>query len=204
MIKNIVFDFGNVLFKWNEEEIIKKFSDNPEEQQVLENVIFRSKEWIQLDEGLLDYDSAIKIFENSIPTNLNINVKNIMNTWYYKMPINSEICELIKKLKNNGYKIYGLSNTHICVYEYIKKLEIGKYFDGFIISAIEKKMKPNDSIYRRLFEKYDLKPSECFFIDDSEKNIIASRNLGMEGHIFDINKFDKLEEEFCKNNINLS
>ena len=62
-----------------------------------------------------------------------------------------------------------MSNTHIQVHEYVKKLDIGKYFDGFIISAIEKMMKPNKNIYNRLFEKYELIPEECLFIDDSEK-----------------------------------
>ncbi len=124
-----------------------------------------------------------------------------MSTWHKTMPINQEVCDLIKKLKENNYKIYVLSNTHITVYEYIKSLEIGKYFDGFVISAIEKMMKPNKEIYYRLFEKFELVPQECFFIDDSEKNILASKQCGMEGHIFDIKGFQKLIEELKKHKI---
>lgn len=65
-------------------------------------------------------------------------------------------------MKENNYKIYALSNTHVPVYEYVKNSEIGKYFNGFLISAIEKMMKPNEEIYHRLFEKFELIPQESF------------------------------------------
>lgn len=109
--------------------------------------------------------------------------------------MNKEICTLIEKLKRNGYKIYGLSNTNIQFYEYIKKSDIGVYFDGFIISAEEKLLKPDKEIFERLFEKFSLNPQECFFIDDTEQNVIAGRECGMQGFVFNINhhqEFDTL------------
>lgn len=118
-----------------------------------------------------------------------------------EMPINQEIYNLIKELKENNYKVYALSNTHVPVYEYVQSLEIGKYFDGFLISAIEKMMKPNEEIYYRLFENFKLVPKECFFIDDSERNILASKKCGMEGYIFDINNFQNLIDELKKRDI---
>ena len=66
-----------------------------------------------------------------------------MNTWFEKNEFNKEICDLIKRMKHNGYKTYGLSNTNIQFYEYIRKSDIAMYFDGFVISAIEKMMKPD-------------------------------------------------------------
>lgn len=57
-------------------------------------------------------------------------------------------------------------------------------------------MKPNKNIYNRLFEKYELIPEECLFIDDSEKNILSAKECGMHGYIFDINnmKIGEIEE----------
>ncbi len=201
MIENIIFDFGNVLFEWNQDEIVTNYSNNKEEQEILKNVIFKSDEWFKLDDGSMEYQEIIPLFKEKLPTNLKNKVEEIMRTWYTKMPINQEICDLIKELKENNYKIYALSNTHIPVYEYVKKLEIGKYFDGFLISAVEKMMKPNEEIYYRLFEKFDLVPQECFFIDDSEKNILASRKCGMEGYIFNIKDFQKLKDKLINDNI---
>ncbi len=201
MIKNIIFDFGNVLFEWNQDEIVKNFTKNEQEQEILKKVIFKSEEWFKLDDGSMEYQEIIPLFKEKLPINLKSKVEEIMGTWYTKMPINQEICNLIKELKENNYKVYALSNTHVPVYEYVKKLEIGKYFDGFLISAVEKMMKPNEEIYYRLFEKFNLIPQECFFIDDSEENILVSRKCGMKGHIFNINDFEKLKEELRNNDI---
>lgn len=201
MIKNIIFDFGNVLFKWDEDQIVTNYSNNIDEQNILKKVIFKSDEWFQLDNGSSTYEKAKTLFKEELPNNLKEKVEVIMSTWYEKMPINEEICDLIKKLKKSNYGVYAMSNTHITVYEYVKNLEIGKYFDGFLISAIEKMMKPNENIYYRLYEKFELVPKECLFVDDSEKNIIASQKTGMQGHIFDINNFHKLEEDLKKNNV---
>ena len=198
MIKNIIFDFGNVLLEWNEDKIVTNYSSKKEEQEILKKVIFKSDEWFMLDDGSMNYQEAISVFKEKLPINLKGKVEEIMSTWYKKMPINQDICNLIKKLKEKNYKIYALSNTHVPVYEYVKNSEIGKYFDGFLISAIEKMMKPNEEIYYRLFEKFELVPQECFFIDDNEKNITASRKCGMEGYIFDINNFQKLKDELRK------
>ena len=201
MIKNIVFDFGNVILEWNEDKVVSNYSNNKEEKELFKKVIFNSENWIKLDDGTLDYKQATELFKENLPTNLSDKVEEIMSTWYKIMPINPEISNLIKKLKEDNYKIYALSNTNVLVYEYIKNSEIGKYFDGFLISAIEKMMKPNAEIYYRLFEKFELVPEECFFIDDSEKNILASRKCGMERHIFDINNFEELTNDLKKRNI---
>ena len=201
MIKNVIFDFGNVLLEWDEEKIVNALSNNKEEQEILKEVIFKSEEWSKLDNGSMNYQDAILVFKEKLPINLKNRIEEIMSTWYEKMRINEEICDLIKKLKENNYKVYALSNTHVAVYEYVKNLEIGKYIDGFLISAIENMMKPNEEIYYRLFEKFGLVPNECFFVDDSEKNIVAGRKCGMEGHIFNIKDFQKLIDELNKNNI---
>ena len=203
MIKNIIFDFGNVVLKWNTKELIKNYSNEPKEQEILEKVIFKSEEWLKLDNGLLNYDEAKIIFKSKLPDHLKEKVEEIMNTWYTKMPLIEETYNLIIKLKQNNYKIYALSNTHVTLYEYIKNSPIGKYFDGYLISAIEKMMKPNEDIYYRLFEKFKLKPAECFFIDDNKKNILTSRKLGMKGHIFDMNNYQKLKEELNENDIQI-
>ena len=61
----------------------------------------------------------------------------------------------------------------------MKRSEVGGYFGGFVISAVEKMMKPDEKIFGRLFGKFSLNPRECFFVDDTEKNILAGRKCGM-------------------------
>ena len=59
-----------------------------------------------------------------------------------------------------------------------------EYFDGMLISAEEKLVKPDPAIYERLFSRFHLRPEECFFIDDLPANIEAARRCGMDGYCF--------------------
>ena len=87
----------------------------------------------------------------------------------------------------------------------MKKRYIDKYFDGYIISALEHFMKPNKEIYIKLFEKCKINPEECFFIDDRKENIVAGQKLGMKGHVLNREKYEtkKLLEDFKKYKIKI-
>lgn len=39
IVKNIIFDFGNVLFEWNQDEIVTNYSNNKE--ALVENVVWK-------------------------------------------------------------------------------------------------------------------------------------------------------------------
>ena len=195
MTKNIIFDFGNVVIKWDTHHILESYNISEEDLKILEKVIFQSEEWLKLDEGIIVLEDAEKIFESRLPDNLKSIAKEVLKSWFEKIEFNEKKCNLIKDLKRREYKVYGLSNTSIQFYNYIKSLDIGQYFDGFLISAVEKMMKPNENIYYRLFEKFSLNPEECFFIDDTNENIVASEKCGMKGFTFNINEFEKLEKE---------
>lgn len=193
MIKNVVFDFGNVIVKWDVDAILQKYVLRDEERKALKTAIFESKEWLQMDEGLVDARQAERIFRDAVPDTLKDRVTEVMVSWYEKVEFNQEVCGLIKRLKKDGFRVYGLSNTNLPFYEHLKGSEVGKYFDGFVISAVEKLMKPDEEIFRRLFRKFSLNPEECFFVDDTEENVLAAARLGMDGFVFDIERFGELE-----------
>ncbi len=195
MIKNIIFDFGNVVIRWDTDALLKKYSLDDATLKCLKEVIFESEEWLQMDSGLLNAKQAERIFQSKVPYPLKDQVSEIMCTWFEKVEFHKDTCDLIRKWKKHGYKIYCLSNTNIQFYEYIKKSDIGIYFDGFVISAAEKLMKPDKEIFERLFEKFSLNASECFFIDDTKENVIAGRECGMSGFVFDIARLQELERE---------
>lgn len=195
MIKNVVFDFGNVLVKWDVDAIVDKYTSDEEEAKTLKAVIFESEEWLQMDEGTLSAAQAVEIFEDRVPEWLTGKAAELMRTWFEKIEFNQEICGLIKRLKHAGVKVYGLSNTNLQFYEYVQKSDVGSYFDGFVISAVEHLMKPDKKIYERLFEKFSLHLEECFFVDDTEENIAASRRCGMDGFVFAPDRFGELEKK---------
>ena len=57
-------------------------------------------------------------------------------------------------------------------------------FDGVVVSADYKLLKPEKEIYLTLYEKFSLRPEECYFIDDVQKNIDGAAATGMDGHCY--------------------
>lgn len=192
MIKNIVFDLGNVVFRLKFENVIKKFTQNQNEIELLKSAIFDSKEWLKLDEGTISKEEGINIMLSKLPENLHETCKQIMNDWTsLGLELNNETINFIKAIREKGYRTYILSNAPLEIPVYLKKLDLLKYFDGGIISAEEKLVKPDPNIYKLLLNRFNLIPEECLFLDDKSDNIESAINCKINGYVFDYNKFDK-------------
>ena len=203
MIKNIIFDLGNVVLKLKWNIVIKRYTNNKEEINLLQNVIFNSKEWINLDEGTISKKEALNIMLEKLPVSLHEYCKEIMNTWTDSLVINNEILEFITSIRKQGYKTYILSNAPLEIPEFIKSKNLEQYFDGKIISAQEKLLKPDLRIYNVLLDKFDLKAEECLFLDDKKENVDAAIEVGINGYVFDYENYHQFLKDIEKYNIHI-
>lgn len=198
MIKNIIFDLGNVLIRFKPEEFVNK-NIKKEYREKFFNVIFKVQEWADLDRGVLEYSDAVKIFSEKIPE-CSSEIKKLFDNYILDVlePIEKNI-EIMKSLKGK-YKLFVLSNFHYPAFDYIfKNWEFFKYFDGKVVSGHCKLLKPEKEIYELLCSTYSLNPIECVFIDDTKANIEAAEKFGIKGiHLTDINI---LEERLKENNL---
>ena len=86
--------------------------------------------------------------------------------------------ELLTTLKQNGKNIYVLSNASIRLPECYKEfLPATDLYDGVLFSASVKYIKPQPKIYEIFFEKFNLKPETCFFVDDRKDNITGANHV---------------------------
>ena len=92
---------------------------------------------------------------------------------------------LLEELKGLGYGLYLLSNATVRQPEYFPDIPGSQFFDGAVISAHWKVLKPEREIYEILFREYGLDPSECFFVDDLNINVEGALCAGMDGYVFD-------------------
>ena len=61
MIKNIIFDFGNIIVKFNEYKLVSEFTDNEEVKRFLIDNVINSDEWVgkgMIDLGILSLEEA--------------------------------------------------------------------------------------------------------------------------------------------------
>ena len=89
-----------------------------------------------------------------------------------------ETQQLIKELSARGFRLFCLSNMSLDFYDYLKDREVFQFFEGQIISALEKTIKPEKKIFEILMERYGVNSGESVFIDDLERNIRAAAELG--------------------------
>lgn len=182
-MKNIIFDFGNVLMTFNAREIVSKFTSNKEEQDFLVDNVVNSPEWGGLgliDTGYLSREEIINLINDRSNNKYKDLVIDFMNNFHKYRHVQQEVVEIIKGLKKQGYKIYLLSNTNEYSYEEVIK-DIEYLFDGEALSYQLHMIKPYEGIYKYLIDKYDINPEETLFIDDREDNMKTANSLGING-----------------------
>jgi HAD superfamily hydrolase (TIGR01509 family) len=94
--------------------------------------------------------------------------------------------ELIRELSGRGYGLYVLSNMPLEFYEHMRRtFDVFGYFDGVVISSLEKMAKPDPRFFGILTERYGLIPEETLFVDDKATNTGAAARLGFHVCEFD-------------------
>lgn len=185
MIKNIIFDVGNVLVNFRPVEVMQDLHF-PQEviDSLYENMVMSSL-WNELD---LSIRPMNEVFEDMI--NLVPEYKEYSRQFFKQL---DDICvsydysrEFVKSFKDRGYKTFVLSNYSDELWTMHEKdtFTFLPYLDGKIVSGFVHLIKPDEAIYKLLLETYDLKAEECVFFDDREENIIAAKKIGINGIVF--------------------
>ncbi|HUW90277.1 MAG TPA: HAD family phosphatase [Candidatus Nanopelagicaceae bacterium] len=180
MIKNIIFDLGNVLLKFKPNKFLLRFTNDKEyiDQFVLK--VTRSKTWLELDRGTNTLENARNIFLSKYPQEKDF-IELFFDQWMDMLtPIKKNI-EILEELKELGYSSYILSNYIKEAFSYVNsKYSFFSLFNGQIISGFENIIKPEKAIYVLLLNRYNLIPEESLFIDDILFFLKPAKKLGMK------------------------
>ncbi len=184
MIKNIIFDMGNVLLDFNPSEPLDRFCSSEEEKATIKRELFDGEEWIQRDLGNITVEEMYNRVAGRIPEKYHGSLKKIINEWDYSMVPLDGAKEFFEFVKKAGYGVYILSNASVNFYDYFPRHFDLDSFDGVVVSADIHIIKPDRGIYEHLLKTYNLKAEECLFIDDRKDNVLAARALGINAHQF--------------------
>ena len=205
-IKNIIFDIGNVILHFDLEKVLPHFAKTEEEWNFLIQEVVHSPEWLLyslVDTGFLSREQAVAIVEDR--TN-HKNDKLIEEFWYHYNEysfIDEKVLLLLKNLKKKGYSIYLLSNINEHTFISIQDSELFKIVDGYVFSYLEHQVKPYESFYLTLLDRFKLKSNECLFIDDNKKNVETARDLGMIGEVVTPDSYSSVYDVLEKNKIDV-
>ena len=184
MIKNVVFDMGGVLIRFDAEHYTARFVPDPADYELMRRELFRSIEWVWMDRGTITDDEVVAAVCARLPERLHQAVRDILDNWHQDIPPLDGVYDLVKELKGKGYRIYLLSNTCTRFHEFRKNIPALEFFDGEFVSCDFHFVKPEPGIYLRFLEYFHLRPEECVFIDDDPRNIEGAVRCGMGGVIY--------------------
>ena len=184
MIKNIVFDMGNVLLWFDRDRFIDAVGAEGEDRKILMNNVYLSVEWARMDRGSMTEAEAAASMCTHVPERLHEKVHLLVDQWDRPIYPVEGMAQLVRDLKTAGYGIYLLSNASYRQHEYWPRVPGSECFDGTLISADVKLVKTGREIYDLLCSRFSLRPEECVFIDDSNANVEGAEVAGMHGIVF--------------------
>ena len=184
MIKAIIFDFGSVIYKTKWKELNDFFSEkngfsvliaNSEDEELIR--IYRDS-----DVGKENF----KKFFFRINPNI-ADIKKILNDYregYSKFKIlNEDLLAIIKELKEQGFELFGFTDTKKEHYDANVASGIYNGFKKIFTSFEFGHLKRGKEAFKKLageLKKYNISPPECIFVDDLLENIENAKDIGMK------------------------
>ena len=194
MIKNIVFDFGDIFINLDKKlfaEELQKIHISQESEEMLPILQ-------QYEMGLVSTDKFLTFFEERLSVSQD-KLKRAWNSILLDFP--KERLRFIQNLsESKKYRLFLLSNTNDLHISWIQQnWGMEQYnafkicFEQFYLSHEINLRKPNNNIYEFVLTTNKLEPKETLFIDDTKENTDAAKALGI--HIWNLKpgKEDVLE-----------
>ena len=183
-IKHVIFDLGAVMFEWNPKKITENFTEDVELQKRIQDDLYYHQDWIDFDCALISENEAIERASERLVIPLK-KTKELFKQTKASLILISKTHEVLKKVKNKNLNAYCLSNISPELFNHLfDNHELFKLFDGIVTSGVEHVAKPDKRIFEILFERYELTPQQCLFIDDSAANTAAASMLGVNSITF--------------------
>ena len=181
MIKNIVFDIGNVLVKFQPDQAMRKLGIAEEKIPKLAEATFLNPIWGELDRGVIPEEEVVNEmvtvapeYEEDIRLFFRDGKDKVVKAYPYAK-------DWIRELQERGRKVYLLSNYPANYFELHthNQLDFANIVDGKIISGMVKMVKPDADIYQCLFDTYGLNPEHYMLQKDGDTYItIVNKQTG--------------------------
>lgn len=184
MLKNIVFDLGNVLVQFDPDAILAHFISEEHWRPILKREVFHSIEWVMLDRGTITHEDAIIRIEARLPKDLRPFVAPLILNWQEMMPQYPDSLELVRELKAAGVPLYLLSNISLSFRHFANEIEAVQFMDDLFISSEHQLTKPDPAIFLEAARQFSIKPSESLFIDDVPANAEGAIRAGFSALVF--------------------
>ena len=180
MIKNIIFDVGNVLLHYQPNFLLDEMQLDSQTKQTIMRAVFRHPIWLDCDRVVVRDEHLPEAFIANAPE-CESEIRALYDRIEKVVELMPHTIPWVSSLKERGYHLYVLSNYGASLFERTKhKMEFLPYMDGGIFSYECGVIKPDKAIYELLMKRYELEPSECVMLDDMPENVAGAIEAGMQ------------------------
>lgn len=183
---NFVFDFGNVLVRWEPKAVFLPHFGYDEDRfdffwEHICGMDFRNR----IDAGERQSDVILE-YQKRFPEYAD-HIAMYQTHWEEALP--GEIpgmYDLVKQLKTDPKNhIYGITNWSMETFPGARRrFDVLQLIDDYVVSGAENVVKPNPEIFQIFLDRYRLEAAECVFIDDNDANVASARAIGFNGIVF--------------------
>ncbi|MCI5901556.1 MAG: HAD family phosphatase [Blautia sp.] len=178
-IKNVVFDIGQVLMRFDWEGYLKSYGFPEEKYEKIADAVFRGPVWDQRDRGCLTEPEYVNQMVSLAPE-YEKDIREVMRRSGETISLMDYAVTWVKYLKERGYHLYILSNySEYMRQQTIDRMEFLPYMDGTVFSCDVKLLKPEREIYETLMEQCGIDGKETVFLDDRAENCEGARAAGL-------------------------
>ena len=178
-VRNVIFDFGGVLVTWRPQEIIDSFYGDAALRESLRVHAFQHDDWLEMDRGTFDEATVVGRFAARM-RRPEAELRSLFEHVRAALTPIEPTVALLRELRARGYRLYGLSNMSAAIFDYLEgRHDFFALFDGIVVSAAVKLLKPEPAIYEHLRARFALDFAASVYIDDMPPNVEAARRLGL-------------------------
>ena len=186
VIKNVVFDIGNVFVRWSPPEVISRcFGHAPDTAENRERTaLLRSPLWLSLNRGELTGAEAELAYQAEHGLTKQQATDLLFHARDHQEPVDGTE-SIARRLKQAGYRLFALTdNVHEIVAHLKARFQFWELFEGAVVSAEIGMLKPHEGIFRHLIDNFGLAPGETVFFDDVQANVDGARRVGLQARLF--------------------
>lgn len=195
LIRNVVFDIGNVLATFDPAPLIRETVGEDADTSKYRKMCFSSDAFRAFERGECDLDAVLRSAERDLGAEAGAVTQIIRRS--NELLHETENTDAVRRLKEHGYGTYYLSNTNTYAWEYMRgRFSFFDYMDGGIASFLVGMEKPGTEIFRAFLDRFALRAEECLFVDDREENTAAAAGVGMR--VLTLAHMEDLGECLCR------
>lgn len=184
MTKAVIFDVGQVLYRWDLRFLFAKLIPDPTELEWFVTHVVTPQWHFQHDAGrplaemvperiaeFPAYEPLIRAYA----TRFNETIPGPM----------PGMAALVDELVAANVPLFGITNFGAEFWDvFCPTARLIDPMRDVVVSGVERLMKPDPAIYRLALDRFALDPADALFIDDRAENCTGAEAMGITAHMF--------------------